>query len=72
MLFWANGFGTMGLRESWWRGVDSKYISSWGQWYSSEPIGTYGVSLWKNIRRGWEKFCSQTRFEVRDGSKIIF
>jgi hypothetical protein len=32
------------------------------------------VSLWKNIRRGWGKFCSNnhTRFEVKDGSKVRF
>jgi hypothetical protein len=30
----------------------------------------YGVSLWKNIRRGWERFCSHTKFEVGDGSKV--
>jgi len=29
--------------------MDSKYGSSWGEWYSNEPMG---VGLWKNIRRG--------------------
>jgi hypothetical protein len=45
--------------------VDSKYGSSWGGWCSSEPIGigAYGVGLWKNIRRGWVKFCSHTKFK---------
>jgi hypothetical protein len=28
--------------------------------------------LWKNIRRGWEKFCSHTGFEGRDGSDVRF
>jgi hypothetical protein len=30
------------------------------------------VGLWTNITRGWEKFCSHTRFEVGDGSKVRF
>jgi hypothetical protein len=25
-------------------------------WFSNEVHGSYGVSLWKNIRRGWESF----------------
>jgi hypothetical protein len=33
--------------------VNSKYVSAWGGWCSSEPIGAYRVGLWKNIRRGW-------------------
>jgi hypothetical protein len=52
--------------------VDSKYGSSWGGWCSSEPIGAYGVGLLKNIRRGWGKLCSHTKFEVGDGSKVRF
>jgi hypothetical protein len=32
----------------------------------------YVVGLWKNIRRGWKKFGSHIRFEVRDGSKVRF
>jgi hypothetical protein len=60
-------------REALWRVVvDSKYGSSWGGWCSNEVHGSYGVSLWKNIRRGWREFSSHTRFEVGDGSKIRF
>jgi hypothetical protein len=60
-------------RETWWRAVvDSKYESSWGGWCSSELVGAYWVSLWKNIRKGWGKFCHHTRFEVGDGSNVKF
>ena len=60
-------------REAWWIVVvDSKYGSSWGGWCSNEPLGTFGVGLSKNIRRGWEKFASHTEFEVGDGSKVRF
>jgi len=30
------------------------------------------VGLWKNVRKGWETFSGQTRFAVRDGTKISF
>jgi hypothetical protein len=58
----------MGKREALWRVVvDSKFGSSWGEWYSNEPMG---VGLWKNIRRGWEKFSSHIRFEVGEGFNV--
>jgi hypothetical protein len=60
-------------REAWWRlAVDSKYGSLWGGWCSLVPTGAFGVGLWKNIRKGWEKFSSFTRFLVGDGSRISF
>jgi hypothetical protein len=43
-----------------------------GRVFSSEPVGAYGVCLWKNILRGWGKFYSRTKFEVGDGSKVKF
>jgi hypothetical protein len=51
--------------------VDTKFRSSWGGWCSNEPLGTYGVGLWKYTRGGWEKFYSHTRFEVGDGSRSV-
>jgi hypothetical protein len=35
-------------------------------------MGAYRMDLWKNIRRGWGKFCSHTIFEVKDGTKVRF
>jgi hypothetical protein len=52
--------------------VDSKYGSLWGGWCSLVPAGAFKVGLWKNIRKGWEKFSSSTRFLVEDGSRISF
>jgi hypothetical protein len=43
-----------------------------GGWCSSEPVGAYGMSLWKNIMKGLEKFCSHSRFEVEDSFKVRF
>ena len=34
--------------------------------------GPYGVGPWKNIRKGWEKFASYTRFEVGVRSQVLF
>jgi hypothetical protein len=39
---------------------------------SNEPSWDLCSGLWKDIRRGWRKFSSHTRFEVRDGSKVKF
>jgi hypothetical protein len=60
-------------REAWWRVVvDAKFGSMGGGWCSRAPTGPHGVGLWKNIRRGWSLFCSHTRFELGDGSRIRF
>jgi hypothetical protein len=32
--------------------MDSKFGSLWGGWCSLEPVGAFGVGLWKNIRKG--------------------
>jgi hypothetical protein len=50
--------------------VNSKYGSTWGGWCSCEPIGAYGVGLWKFIRRGWGKFRSHIRFKVGDDLRL--
>jgi hypothetical protein len=50
--------------------VDSKFSSSWGGWCSNEPLGMYRVDLWNNIRKGWRKFSTHTKFDVGDGSKV--
>jgi hypothetical protein len=60
-------------REAWWRiSVDSKFESLWGGWCSLEPTGTFGVGLWKNIRKGWKKFVGFSRFEVGGGARTKF
>jgi hypothetical protein len=39
---------------------------------SNEPIGLYGVRVWKNIKSGWGTFLSHSRFEVGDGASVRF
>jgi hypothetical protein len=42
-------------REAWWRVVvEAKYGSLWGGWCTCPHTGASDVSLWKNIRLGWE------------------
>jgi hypothetical protein len=60
-------------REAWWRvTMDSKFSSLWGGWCSLESARAFGVGLWKNTRKWWDKLSSFTNFEVGDGSKISF
>jgi hypothetical protein len=60
-------------REAWWRVVvEAKYGSMWGGWCTVPRTGVSGVSLWKNIRLGWEAFSSHTRLVLGDGSWIRF
>ena len=33
-------------------------------------FGPYGVSLWKNIRRGWPSLSQFILFKIGDGSKV--
>ena len=34
--------------------------------------GSYGVGVWKCIRRGWDNFKQYVQFEVGDGSRVLF
>uniref|UniRef100_A0A2N9E3N6 Endonuclease/exonuclease/phosphatase domain-containing protein n=1 Tax=Fagus sylvatica TaxID=28930 RepID=A0A2N9E3N6_FAGSY len=60
-------------RESLWRRIiHSKYGSFPRRWISATIPGSYGVGLWKNIRKDWAHFARYLRFEVRDGTQIKF
>jgi hypothetical protein len=37
-----------------------------------DPPGSYGVGLWKYIKRGWRIFSSHIRFDLGDGMRIRF
>ncbi len=60
-------------RESLWRLIiHSKYGSLPGGWTSATIPASYGVGLWKNIRKDWAHFARYLRFEVGDGTQIKF
>jgi len=47
-------------------------LSLKGGWCSKEVLGTFGLGVWKHIRREWEKFSNFVCFEVGDGSHVSF
>ena len=51
--------------------IKAKYGLNSLNWVTSNYIGTYGVSLWKFIIRGWKRFFSHVSFEVGDGYSIF-
>jgi len=52
--------------------IDVKFESLKGGWCSKEELGTFGVGVWKYIRRGCDKFHKFVRFEVGVGSQVTF
>jgi hypothetical protein len=52
--------------------VETKYDSLRGGWCSNKFVGSFGVGMWKNIRRGWEVLSKFLKYEMRDESKISF
>jgi hypothetical protein len=60
-------------RDAFWRKVvDVKYGSLRGGWCSKEVGGSYGFGVWKSIRRGWDAFAAHVRYEIGNGSKVLF
>jgi hypothetical protein len=49
-----------------------KYGSVREGWCSLPAVGSYGVSVWKYIRRGWDTFAKYMRLEVGDGHHVRF
>jgi hypothetical protein len=62
----------MEMDALWRKVVDIKYGSMSGGWCSKEVGGSFGVGVWKCIRRGWDAFSAHVRYEVEDGSRILF
>jgi len=52
--------------------IEVKYGSVRGGWSSLPVMGSYGVSVWKFIRRGWDNVAQYLRYEMGDGSHIRF
>jgi hypothetical protein len=56
----------------WCKIIKEKYEEQDGGWCSKEVSRPFGVGLWKHIRRGWDLFARNVRFEVGLGLKILF
>ena len=49
-----------------------KYGHDTSNWVSRVVHGSYGVSLWKYIKKGWERFSAFIKYEVGCGTRIRF
>jgi hypothetical protein len=68
---WLWRFGVE--RLSFWREIiGAKYGVIEGGWCSVDGRGSYGVSLWRYIRRGWSDFRDNVNYEVGYGNNIRF
>jgi hypothetical protein len=56
------------IEAFWHQIVNKKYGSLARDSVPRGVTGSYGVSLWKSIRRGWDIFYNFTSVEVGDGS----
>jgi hypothetical protein len=52
--------------------IEAKFESLSGGWCSKEVLGTFGVGVWKHIKRGWDKFNNFVRFEAGLGAIVSF
>ena len=60
-------------RESLWRKVIlGKFKEVEAGWTIREVRGSYGLSLWKDIRKGWEGFILGTSIHIGNGKRTSF
>jgi hypothetical protein len=60
-------------RDAFWRKVvEAKYGNLWGSWCTWTVRGSYRVSLWKAIRKEWDRFVPFISFRVGDGESVKF
>jgi hypothetical protein len=52
--------------------IEVKYGSLRAGWCSLAAKGSYGASVWKYIRKGWDIFYKFMRLEVGDGYNVRF
>jgi hypothetical protein len=68
---WLRRFATE--NDAFWRKmVALKYGSNLGDWVFGVVHGPYGASVWKYVRKGWEKFSTYIKLEVGNGTFIRF
>ncbi|KAJ9701144.1 hypothetical protein PVL29_006475 [Vitis rotundifolia] len=60
-------------RESFWRKVNvGKFGEDEGGWTTREVRESYGLGLWKDIRKGWEEFFLRTSIRIGNGRRTRF
>lgn len=50
----------------------SKFGEGIHRWFPKDIGSSYGVGVWKGIRKGWEPFKRCISFEVGSGEKVRF
>ena len=58
--------------STWRKVICLKYGVGDGGWFSNCPKGSYGVGLWKHIRKEVVQMQNQCYFVVGDGKKDLF
>uniref|UniRef100_A0A2N9GEV9 TIR domain-containing protein n=1 Tax=Fagus sylvatica TaxID=28930 RepID=A0A2N9GEV9_FAGSY len=56
----------------WRRVIAAKYGLEGGGWFSKQPKGTHGCSLWKGIMLGRDRFRSHIELVAGKGDRILF
>jgi hypothetical protein len=56
----------------WKQVIVTKYGYETESWSPGIATGPYGMSLWKHIRQGWDRFSSHLKFVLGCGSRICF
>jgi hypothetical protein len=56
----------------WKQVIVTKYGYEIGSWSLGTVNGPYGMSLWKHIRQGWDRFSPHIKFVLGCGSCIRF
>ena len=60
-------------RESFWRKVIvGKFGEEEGGWTTREVRESYGMGLWKDIRKGWEEFLFRTSIRIEMADALDF
>ncbi|RVX01530.1 hypothetical protein CK203_017500 [Vitis vinifera] len=60
-------------REALWRQVICvKYEEEEGGWRSCVVRGSFGVGLWKTIKRVWDVICDNMVYSVGNGRRVRF
>ena len=60
-------------RKSFWRKVIvGKFGEEEGGWTTRVVRESYGMGLWKDIKKGWEEFFLRTRIRIGNGRRTRF